>query len=146
MKKFQFRLDRVLQYRGLVKDEKTRELVLARNKAFDCAERLKELEAAALMNKLEENLECTAEELFLISAYGHKLRCDIERQEEKLEEAKKNVEIARAAYIDAAKDEKSLSTLKQHKLDEYRDYLAKEELKSNDELVVQRAGMEKPLS
>ena len=145
MKKFQFRLDRVLQYRGLVKDEKTRELVLARNSAFDCAERLKELEAAALMNKLEDDLDCTAEELFLISTYGHKLRCDIEKQQEKLEEAKKKVEEARAAYIEAAKDEKSLAILKQHKLDEYRDYLDKEELKNNDELVVQRAGMPNPL-
>lgn len=143
MKKFQFRLERVLQYRKLLKDEKTKELILSRNKLFGEMEHLKELEMAALLNAIEDNIQITAEEIHLLGAYGARLKEDIEHQKEEIERSQEAVAKAEDAYIEAAKDEETLATLKEKRKAEYADYLNKEELKAIDEMTTQRSAYNK---
>ncbi len=140
MKRFQFRLERVLQYRKLVKDEKTRLLMESRNRLFENSERLKELETAALLNRLEENVRISAEQVQLLAMYGARLKEQIADQEKRVQELQQEVAERRNDYVEAAKDEESLVTLKQRKQEEYKEYLEKEEGKFLDELSVQRQG------
>jgi len=140
MKRFQFRLDRVLQYRKLVKDEKTRELIQRRNKLYEESQRLKDLEAAALLNRLDEGVRLTAEQVQLVGMYAARLKEEIGEQEVRVEESQEQVAEAHKEYVEAAKEEASLATLRKRKEQEYQDYLAKEEGKSLDEFSIQRQG------
>lgn len=140
MKRFRFRLERVLQYRKLVKDEKTRELIERRNKLQEDTERLRDLEMAALLNRLEENVYVTAEQVQLLGMYGARLKEAIAQQEEQVERSQEAVAIAHEAYVEAAKDEASLATLRKRKQAEYQEYVEHEEGKFLDELSVQRQG------
>ena len=140
MKRFRFRLERVLQYRKLVKDEKTRELIERRNKLYEDAERLKDLETAALLNRLEENVYVTAEQVQLLGMYGARLKEAIAQQEEQVERSQEAVAVAHGEYVEAAKEEASLATLRTRKQAEYQEYVEHEDGKFLDELSVQRQG------
>ena len=146
MKKFHFRLERILEYRKLIKDEKTKELLISRNKLYADQEHLKELETAALLNTIGDDKFLTVERLNLINDYAERLKIDIEHQKEVIEESKKAVLKAQEAYIEAAKDEGSLQTLKERRRAEYMNYLEKEDFKNNDEVVIQKIGHERLLS
>lgn len=140
MKRFRFRLERVLQYRKLVKDEKTRELIERRNKLYEDAERLKDLKTAALLNRLEENVYVTAEQVQLLGMYGARLKEAIAQQEEQVERSQEAVAVAHGEYVEAAKEEASLATLRTRKQAEYQEYVEHEDGKFLDELSVQRQG------
>lgn len=140
MKRFQFRLDRVLQYRKLVKDERTRELIQRRNKLYEDSERLRDLETAALLNRIEEGARITAEQVQIVGMYAARLKEQIGTQQQQVEQSQEAVADAHRAYVEAAKEEASLSTLRKRKQAEYQEYLEKEESKSMDEFSVQRQG------
>ena len=142
MKKFKFRLERILEYRKLIKDEKAKELILARNKLYADEAHLEELERARLNNILQSDI-LTAEELQMVGLYADRLKRDIERQKKVIIESEKAVEKAQEIYIEAAKDEESLAKLKERRRSEYLAYIEKEELKNIDEMNTQRAGFEK---
>ena len=146
MKKFQFRLERILEYRKLIKDERTKELLISRNKLSADQEHLKELETAALMNTIGDDQFLTVEKLQMVNDYAERLKNDIEHQKEVIEESTKAVLKAQEAYIEAAKDEGSLRTLKERRRAEYMNYLEKEDFKNNDEIVIQKIGHERLLS
>jgi len=134
-------LERVLQYRKLVKDEKMRELLLRNHKLMEDSERLRELQAAELLNRIEAGVELNAAQLQLLADYGCRLREEISEQKEVVERSKEAVQAATAEYLEAAKDEKSLNIHKQRKLSEYRQYTQQVEDKNIDELNVQRVGL-----
>jgi len=135
MKKFQFRLDRVLQYRQLVKDEKSKELIVLRNILIEEQEKLKALEAAYFNTSIEE--ASSAEELQMVAFYLDGLKNDIECQKKVIQSATEKVLAAQAVYLQAAQEEKTLSQLKERNYLEYQEYLAKEEAKNIDEVTVQ---------
>ena len=141
MKRFKYRLERVLEYRKLVKDEKVRELLYRNQKLHEENEKLRELQAAELLNRIEEGVRLSAAEVQLLADYGYRLREEITGQEDVVEKSKEAVEEATAEYVEAAKDEKSLSTHKGRKLVEYQHYAQQEEDKFIDELNIQRAGL-----
>lgn len=139
MKKFKFRLERIRQFRQLVKLDKQRELVLRNALLFDANQQLTDLQQAALLNHLEQQAELTAEEVQLRAIYGVRLKAEISKQAEVVEECEQEVAEARERYIAAAQEAETLEALKRKKLIEYRDYLSKEEGKFIDELTTQRA-------
>jgi flagellar export protein FliJ len=141
MKRFRYRLERVLQFRKLVKDEKVRELLTRNRKLYEDSERLRELQTAELLNRIEADARLTAEELKLLGDYGHRLRRQIAGQREVVRDSEQAVEEATQEYIEAAKDEKTLGIHKERKLSEYGQYVQQEEEKFVDELNIQRAGM-----
>jgi len=138
MKKFRFRLERVLHYRQLMRDEKKRELML-RNVALQEAEgRLAALEKAERDNELEQGTVMTVERVLLSGLYAQRLQAEILAQRGVIEEAREAVRIAMEAYVEAGRDAKSLELLKEQKLQEFTEYVQKEDEKFLDELAVTR--------
>ena len=142
MKKFRFRLERVLQYRELVKRDRKRELAAKTMQLQTEQERLNELGLAWEANGIPSG-PIPAEMLQLVERYSMWLKAAIEKQQKTVAEAKQAVEEARNAYIEAAKESEALKTLKTKKREEYLEYYYKEEGKFLDEISVQRAKMNK---
>jgi len=138
MKKFKFRLERVLNYRKVIKDEKTRTLMLKNFELRERIGRLRELEAAALLNILKEKVRMAASEVYLAGMYGERLREEIANQEVAVQASEEEARQAMVEYIEAAKDAESLETLKRRRKTEYLDHVNKEEGKFLDEIATQK--------
>ena len=140
MKKFKFRLEKVLHNRELVKDEKRREL-LKRNQALqEAVNRLAELEKLALSNELEQQKVLSIGQVLLHGLFSERIKEEIINQRQVIETCKEEVAKAMSEYIEASKEAKSLETLRERKLQEYTEYIRKEDEKFLDELAVQRGG------
>ncbi len=138
MKKFKFRLQRVLQYREVVKQEKLR-VLSERNHALQQSEaKLAELENAASQSWLPEDGVTTAEAVMMSGMFNGRLKDEIINQQLRIMQDREAVEEARLDYIESTKEVKTLSTLKDRKRVEYGEYVAKEEEKALDEFVTQR--------
>lgn len=137
MKKFVFKLERILSYRETIKDEKKRILILKNQKLFNAQKRLKDLQDAAENNETSQGI-VNSNSLILTGQYGVYLFLEIEKQKELIEDIKKEVEEAKNEYLEASKDAKSLELLKEKQETEYKKNLLKEEEKENDNTVTQR--------
>ena len=140
MKRFRYRLERVLEYRKLVKDEKMRELLFRNQRLNEDNERLRELQIAELLNRIEADAVLTAAEVQLFANYGIRLKAAITGQKEVVRKSEEAVAQATDEYVEAAKDEKSLVTHKERKQEAYKEYVQQEEDKFVDELNIQRSG------
>lgn len=138
MKKFRFRLEKVLQYREMLKDEKRRELLKRNQELREARQRLEDLEKAALSNTLGQGQIMTVEQVYLAGLFAERVKEDIIKQRLAIIKAEEEVEKAMGEYVEASKDARSLEMLKERKLQEYMDYMHKEDEKFLDELAVQR--------
>lgn len=138
MKKFKFRLQRVLDYRKLVKDERLRDLLEANYIVDQEKQNLDRLESAQARNAMEQDKAMDSAFVHLRGIYGLWLKDSIEEQRVEVKNAQEKAEKALAAYIDTAKDMKALELLKDRKLTEYRQYLEAEDVKNLDEISVQK--------
>lgn len=143
-KKFKFRLERVLQYREVVKSERKRELFIKNTALREAQTALQELDRALAENKLKSEGVMSVGELQLAGAYGLRLRQQIEWTRVKISELEKEVQEALERYIEASKDAEALIVLKRKKLEEYQAYIEREEAKFLDELTTQRYFLEMP--
>ena len=139
MKRFKFRLQRILDIREQIRDEARQELgrrnaVLAHEQSV-----LRGLEAELLRLNAGENGIVTASELLLTGAYAQRIQKLIEQQALKVEEARKAVVEAQERYIQANKDAKALEMLKEKRRAEYDHEALKEEINQLDEVATQRA-------
>lgn len=140
MKRFRFRLQRVLDIRDQIRDEARQEL----------GRRNAELtHQQSVLNGLEDELRrlqpgrdgtLTAGELLLTGAYALRVQQLIEQQLVRVEEARREVVIAQERYIQANKEAKALEMLRDRKRAEYDQEVLKEEINQLDEVAVQRAG------
>ena len=142
MKKFDFKLDRILSYRELIQDEKKKNLILKNQILFQEEERLKMLEEALKNNTLIELGEINIDILILTKDYSVYLSEEIDRQRQVIEKAKENVEIAKQEYLEASKDAKALQILKEKQETEYKKNLLKEEEKELDSMATERFHLE----
>ncbi|RMG40493.1 MAG: flagellar export protein FliJ [Candidatus Dadabacteria bacterium] len=138
MKRFKFRLERILQYRTALKNEKLRELAMKNHALNENIAILEELQAAELLNRFEAGKTSDASDVLLMGMYAGRLIEQIDQQREKIKECQKERDAALEEYVEAAKDAESLEKLKQRKKREYQEYVDKEELKFLDELATQR--------
>lgn len=138
MKKFKFRLERVLQFRTAVKDEKLRDLTLKNAKLREEQDRLHALEDAILRNQNASEGVALVESFYMRGLYSSRLKEEIAQQGLAIIKCEEAVTEAMAAYIEASKELKSLTTLKDRKRAEYLDYLAHEDAKFLDELATQK--------
>ena len=138
MKKFKFRLERVLQFRTVVKDERLRDLTLKNAKLREEQDRLNTLELAARRNQNESDGVMLIESLYMRGLYASRLKEEIVNQRLTIIKCEEEVTVAMAAYIEASKELKSLTTLKDRKRTEYLDYVAHEDAKFLDELATQK--------
>lgn len=140
-KRFKFRLQKVLEYRHMLKADAQKELLFANNTLFSEQQMLADLETALLQNELASDQVLSVGEIALYDQYSLRLRNDIGHQKVRVEEAAEVAEIARLAYIEAAKEAETLDKLKSKRKEEYRVYLEKEHEKFLDELTTQRNGL-----
>ena len=139
MKRFKFRLQRILDIREQIRDEARQELgrrnaVLAHEQSV-----LGGLEAELLRLNAGENGIVTASEFLLTGAYAQRIQKLIEQQALKVEEARKAVVEAQERYIQANKDAKALEMLREKRRAEDDHEVLKEEINQLDEVATQRA-------
>ena len=138
MKRFKFRLERVLDYRKIVEGEKKRDL-MDRQRTLDAAiQRDQDLAREQLANKVAAEGVFSVDQLQMIGAYGQWLLDSRERQRQEIVEAERAVAEAQQVYIEARKDVRVLEELRTKKLQQYNGVVAQEDSKFLDELAVQR--------
>ena len=144
MKKFKFRLQRVLDYRNSVKKEKERELA-QRNAELHAAEERRDSIMEEQDNvSLPMEGEITMAELQLTKDYQAYLHESLIYQRLLVLEAAGAVEAARDAYIEKAIEAETLETLRKKKVEEHKTERRREERKQLNDLTVQRHRFTKP--
>jgi flagellar export protein FliJ len=140
MKRFNFRLQRVLEIRERFRDEMRQELV-QRNFEHDRERNILEhLDQEFLRAKVEEGGTYSASEMVLVGDYSTRLQEQIEQQRARVLAAEQAAEEARERYIEASKESQALEKLKEKRRQEYVEQALKEEGAQLDEIAVQRAG------
>jgi flagellar export protein FliJ len=139
VKKFQFRLERVLQHKKLLKNERMKELLEQNAQLQEHTEKKSELETALLLHGLEEKVRTSAEQLYLLQEFGNRMREEIEKTKNAILETEKAIQAATERYVQANKEEKTFQTLKEKKQEEFHDIVQKHEAAELDEFGVQRA-------
>lgn len=139
MKRFSFRLQRVLRLRCLEREEAQRVLAQRNQELMNEQGRLNWLEQEFLRNEVTANTILPVQNLILIGDYARRLRASIEHQIQQVAAAQQRVEEARTAYLEKAKEAKGLEMLREKRLTEHRQELLKEDERFLDELSVQRA-------
>lgn len=138
MKKFKFRLEKVLQHRDVIKEEKLRELKSATQKLREAEDKLDFLEQEFEGNKAIEDSALRIEEVLIRSNYSVRLKSEIESQKIAILKAQELVEDARKIYIEASQESEVLVKLKERKKEVYNHEMQHEEEKFLDELTTQR--------
>lgn len=138
MKKFRFRLEKVLQYRQIVRQEKKRELALRLAEMRVAEEKLEELLEAQAQIDPEPDAAVDVSQFLLRGQYRARLKTEIENQRLTVKEAEERVAEARVAYVEAGKEARALEMLKERQQAKYLEYIGKEEEKGLDEMVTQR--------
>jgi len=137
MKRFRFRLQRILELREQFRDEARQELV-RRN-----AERDQQI---SVLNYLQDEFEriglseggiYPASDLVMVGAYSERLTIAIERQKQVVAEAIKVADVAQERYIQASKEAKAISMLKDKKLQEFKEETLRHEGALLDEIAIQ---------
>lgn len=137
MKKFVFKLERVLKYRKTIQDEKKRVLILKNQQLYSAQERLRNLQEEASNNGIKEGV-VNINYLILTGQYEGYLFLEIEKQKDVIEKIKKEVQEAKDEYLEATKEAKTLEVLKEKQETEYKKNRLKEEEKEIDSTVTQR--------
>ena len=138
MKKFQFRLQRVLEYRHTLTKDKERELAIRNGELHEAEGGLQMILDAQDGDGGVAAGVISMAELALRGEYYEALQQSLIRQRDTVQEAIKAVDAAREAYREKAVEEETLETLKERKQDEHQELHRKEERKQLDNLVVQR--------
>jgi len=138
MKRFQFRLQRVLEYRQTLSKQSERELALKNAELHEAREDLEMI--LGEQDRAEDVAEgvTTMAELSVRGNYYEALQQSLIKQRELVAEAAQAVEMAREVYREKAREVKSLDTLKDKRKAEHREAVKKDERKQLDNLVVQR--------
>lgn len=137
MKKFKFRLQRVLEHKDTLREEARREVTLRNRAVAEARQKLETLRVTYDSNVLEDG-SMPASMVMMSALFASRLRNEIAEQIVAIERAEQVAEAARAAYIEAAKEARTLHMLRDKRLEQYNQYIQKEEAKFLDELTVQK--------
>jgi flagellar FliJ protein len=144
MKRFRYRLERVLEYRQDEKDERKRELAEKNRSLHEREERLSGIEQAQQTSAPPEGGVLTMAELSHLKEYHASLQKALIEQRVLVLDAAEAVDEARKAFVEKSVEVKTLDELKDRKKEEWKDEKRREEKKELDELVVQRHRLTKP--
>jgi flagellar FliJ protein len=139
MKRFRFRLQRVLDIREQICDELRQELALRNQELQQQLNVLAYLDSEFERSRITENGMLTAREVEMTGAYCARVQQQIVEQRVRVEHAKAAVAEAQERYIQANKDAKAIDMLKDKKRAQYHEEVLKEEMNQLDEFAVQRA-------
>lgn len=140
MKKFKFRLAKVLEHRATLTAEFRRELMFKNRELQEAEEKLGELLESVAGNTLASDTQMSSDLVELAGMYTQRLKREIDAQRFAIVDAREAVEVAQNDYIEAKKEERVLVTLEERQRAEYMAIVAKHEQSALDELVTQRAG------
>ena len=138
MKKFKFRLEQVLRFRKIVKDEKRRILAEANAGLTEAEEHLDLLKRQLGQVYVKTNEIMGGEDFYLADMYSQRLENEILRQKDLILIREESVRVALADYVEASKETKTLETLKSRKLAAYNEVVLSEDAKFLDELATQK--------
>lgn len=145
MKQFRYRLERVLQYRNIVKAERQRELQLRMGELHAAEQRLSDLQTELVEREAIDQGEHTGSMIAMAGNYEQRLRREIGETHEVILMKQVVVEEALNEYIEASKDARALELHKDDKLKEYVEETEREEGKFLDELTIQRMRLKEGL-
>jgi len=140
VKKFKFRLAKVLEHRATLTAEFRRELMFKNRELQEAEEKLGELLESVAGNTLASDTQMSSDLVELAGMYTQRLKREIDAQRFAIVDAREAVEVAQNDYIEAKKEERVLVTLEERQRAEYMAIVAKHEQSALDELVTQRAG------
>ncbi|MGA1191801.1 MAG: flagellar export protein FliJ [Bdellovibrionota bacterium] len=132
-KKFKFRLQRVLEYRKVVKDERQKELIERNHEV----RRLQEKQEQIMQSLDEARVSASAMTghlVRLLGEYTARLRSELHANKELLVEALQEQREALVRYQEAAREEEVLKRLKEKKLAIHAEKYLKEEADFLDEI------------
>lgn len=134
MKRFKFRLQRILDVRIQIRDEARQELVRRNTERDHQIYVLAQLQDEFMQLGLTEGGTYSATDLSRLGAYAERLTVAIDQQKLVVAEAIKAAELAHESYISASREAKVIELLKDKKLQEYRAEQLREEGAFLDEL------------
>jgi len=120
MKRFKFRLQRILDVRVQIRDEARQELVRRNTERDHQIYVLAQLQDEFMQLGLTEGGTYSASDLTRLGAYAERLTVAIDQQKSVVAEAIKAAEVAHESYISASREAKVMGLLKDKKLQEYR--------------------------
>ncbi len=138
-KKFKFRLEKVLELREQIREEKKKELFLKNTAVRETEAKISELDVQ-LQGSGRATGVIRAQELHLSAQYEARLLHEIDAAKELLALLVFEAEKVKEEYLEAVKEHEALKMLKARKQLEYQGAINKEEAKVLDELAVQRYG------
>lgn len=142
-KKFVFKLEVVLKERKRQEEQRLHEWVLARTilqKMIDFRDELKDrltkaIEEATALASLPTN---SSGQLLAMHDFIEATKKRITWKSQEIEKGSKLTEKKRLEYVAAAQKRQSLEKLREKRLDEYKDRIAKKELKELDDVYIMR--------
>jgi flagellar FliJ protein len=134
VKRFKFRLQRILDVRIQIRDEARQELVRRNTERDHQIYVLAQLQDEFMQLGLTEGGTYSATDLSRLGAYAERLTVAIDQQKLVVAEAIKAAELAHESYISASREAKVIELLKDKKLQEYRAEQLREEGAFLDEL------------
>lgn len=140
MKRFKFRLQKVLEHRSSIEEDRKIALALRNAELLEAEQILQKLLIEQESVVMREGVIITAEELHQLSNYAGALRERIANQREIINERREAVLEAQAAYIAAKQDREVLEKVKIRQKEEHEKHIEKEQEKFLDELTVMRSG------
>ena len=138
MRKFRFRLQKVMELRQHREKEKQRDLAQAKNKLRQEGERLEALnhtkdECQTKVKKKKKD-KLNLKELSLYQIYLANLHHQIKGQRTEVGKSEKEVENKRGEFLEKSKEKKILENLRKSKLLNYKEEINRIEQKETDEL------------
>lgn len=143
MKRFKFRLQKLLDIREQIRDELRQELVRKNQQRDHELHVLAELEQESLRAMIEEGGTYSAGELVMFGDYRARLKRRIEEQRQRVVIASREADEAKERYVEASKEAKALELLRQKRKAEHTEQVLKEEGAQLDEFAIQRAPLSK---
>jgi flagellar FliJ protein len=138
MKRFKFRLQRILELREQIRDEARQELVRRNAERDHEISVLTWLDEEFERNSLVEGGTYSANEVVARGDYGERLSFAIDHQKLVVAKAVEQAEAAHDRYIEVSKEAKAMEMLKDKKLIEFKEQTLKEEGILLDELAIQQ--------
>lgn len=139
MKRFKFRLEKILQFREAIKADRLRELQIATGKLNEAQDHLEFLKQEFIKGQIPENETLLVSEVYIRSSYCERLKREVQLQIEEIQRRQEDVQKARDLYVEASREFETLDRLKSQRHQEYMVEVAKEDEKFLDELVTQKA-------
>ena len=134
MKKFDFRLNKVLDHRENRRKESKEELAQRNNELQTIVEQIKFITGEQDKMSSRDTTSFNVAELLLSSGYQDKLLSQLSEQKIFEKKAEGEVALARENYIAKSRDVKALEMLKSRKLEEYKVEVKRSERKILDEV------------